>query len=60
MTTAARPLKRELLAALGARSRDDLELIDLGGDGSDPGDDYPDFACAWGGPSRTVGRSRRS
>jgi len=36
-------LKTELLARLAAA---DLghELIDLGGDGSDPTDDYPDFA----------------
>ena len=36
-------LKAELLARLG-RSRPDDDLIDLGGDGSDPADDYPDFA----------------
>ena len=38
-------LKDELLARLRAS---DLghELIDLGGDGSDPNDDYPDFARA--------------
>jgi ribose 5-phosphate isomerase B len=37
-------LKAELLERLGAA---DLghELTDLGGDGSDPGDDYPDFAA---------------
>ena len=36
-------LKAELLRRVGtARSND--ELIDLGGDGSDPNDDYPDFA----------------
>jgi ribose 5-phosphate isomerase B len=36
-------MKDELVRRLGA---DDLghELIDLGGDGSDPNDDYPDFA----------------
>jgi RpiB/LacA/LacB family sugar-phosphate isomerase len=34
-------LKDELVRRL--RDRDD-ELIDLGGDGSDPNDDYPDFA----------------
>ena len=34
-------LKNELLAALGDLGH---ELIDLGGDGSDPHDDYPDFA----------------
>jgi ribose 5-phosphate isomerase B len=36
-------LKGELLRRVaGARPAD--ELIDLGGDGSDPNDDYPDFA----------------
>jgi ribose 5-phosphate isomerase B len=34
-------LKNELLAALAGLGH---ELIDLGGDGSDPHDDYPDFA----------------
>lgn len=34
-------LKAEILARL---DDDDAELIDLGGDGADPGDDYPDFA----------------
>jgi ribose 5-phosphate isomerase B len=36
-------LKDELLRRIGVL---DLghELVDLGGDGSDPGDDYPDFA----------------
>ena len=40
-------LKAELLRRLAAT---DLghELIDLGGDGSDPEDDYPDFARALG------------
>jgi ribose 5-phosphate isomerase B len=40
-------LKAELIARLGAT---DLghELIDLGGDGSDPTDDYPDFAARLG------------
>ncbi len=40
-------LKAELLGRLAAA---DLghELIDLGGDGSDPNDDYPDFARAVG------------
>jgi len=44
-------LKAELLRRLGADRADqhaggapDHELIDLGGDGSDPTDDYPDFA----------------
>jgi RpiB/LacA/LacB family sugar-phosphate isomerase len=36
--------KDELLAKLAARVRGEHELIDLGGDGSDPSDDYPDFA----------------
>jgi len=36
-------LKTELLARLAAADLDH-ELIDLGGDGSDPTDDYPDFA----------------
>ena len=44
-------LKAELLRRLGAA---DLghELIDLGGDGSDPSDDYPDFAQALGNAIR--------
>ena len=36
-------LKRELLRRVGD-ARPDLELVDLGGDGTDPTDDYPDFA----------------
>jgi ribose 5-phosphate isomerase B len=36
-------LKAELLARVAARFPGD-GLIDLGGDGSDPDDDYPDFA----------------
>jgi ribose 5-phosphate isomerase B len=36
-------LKRELLRRV-AEERPDDELVDLGGDGSDPTDDYPDFA----------------
>jgi len=36
-------LKGELLRRL-AEARPDDELVDLGGDGSDPDDDYPDFA----------------
>jgi RpiB/LacA/LacB family sugar-phosphate isomerase len=36
--------KDELLAKLAARVGAEHELVDLGGDGSDPGDDYPDFA----------------
>ncbi|MGH2465352.1 MAG: RpiB/LacA/LacB family sugar-phosphate isomerase [Candidatus Limnocylindrales bacterium] len=40
-------LKDELLARLRAESSAH-ELIDLGGDGSDPTDDYPDFAVRIG------------
>jgi RpiB/LacA/LacB family sugar-phosphate isomerase len=36
-------LKRELLRRV-AEARPEDELIDLGGDGTDPTDDYPDFA----------------
>jgi ribose 5-phosphate isomerase B len=36
-------LKAELLRRVAAARPDDT-LIDLGGDGSDPNDDYPDFA----------------
>lgn len=36
-------LKDDLLRRLGAASLGH-ELVDLGGDGSDPNDDYPDFA----------------
>ena len=36
-------LKAELLRRV-AEARPDDELVDLGGDGSDPNDDYPDFA----------------
>ena len=36
-------LKNELIRRLGASGLDQ-EWIDLGGDGSDPEDDYPDFA----------------
>jgi ribose 5-phosphate isomerase B len=36
-------LKRELLRRV-AEARPKDELIDLGGDGTDPTDDYPDFA----------------
>ena len=41
---AGAPLKRELLLRLASRHAGEHELIDLGGDGSDPDDDYPDFA----------------
>jgi RpiB/LacA/LacB family sugar-phosphate isomerase len=37
-------LKDELIAKLAGLSGGEHELIDLGGDGSDPQDDYPDFA----------------
>jgi ribose 5-phosphate isomerase B len=40
-------LKDALLVRLGAESGADV-LIDLGGDGSDPADDYPDFAFRLG------------
>ena len=36
--------KDELLAKLEGLTAGEHELIDLGGDGSDPQDDYPDFA----------------
>ena len=36
--------KDELIAKLAGLTAGDHELIDLGGDGSDPEDDYPDFA----------------
>ena len=36
-------LKAELIRRIGAANLGH-ELVDLGGDGSDPGDDYPDFA----------------
>lgn len=36
-------LKAELIRRLGRELESD-ELVDLGGDGSDPADDYPDFA----------------
>jgi ribose 5-phosphate isomerase B len=36
-------LKAELIARLGA-DETSHDLVDLGGDGSDPDDDYPDFA----------------
>jgi len=40
--------KRDLISRLTAILGDEHELIDLGGDGSDPQDDYPDFAQALG------------
>jgi RpiB/LacA/LacB family sugar-phosphate isomerase len=36
--------KDELLAKLAERTAGEHELVDLGGDGSDAQDDYPDFA----------------
>lgn len=36
--------KDELLAMLARLTAGEHELIDLGGDGSDPQDDYPDFS----------------
>jgi RpiB/LacA/LacB family sugar-phosphate isomerase len=36
--------KDELLARLARLTSGEHELIDLGGDGSDPQDDYPDFS----------------
>jgi RpiB/LacA/LacB family sugar-phosphate isomerase len=43
-------LKDELLRRLRSDRSDlpGLELIDLGGDGTDPGDDYPDYALSIG------------
>ncbi len=41
-------LKQELIDKLAAILRGEHELIDLGGDGSDPEDDYPDFAQSLG------------
>ena len=40
--------KGTLIAHLAAVLGDEHELIDLGGDGSDPQDDYPDYAEALG------------
>ena len=40
--------KDELMARLVAATSGAHELIDLGGDGTDPLDDYPDFAQALG------------
>jgi hypothetical protein len=46
MLTLARDaaFKQELLQKLAARTAGEHQLIDLGGDGSDPEDDYPDYA----------------
>jgi ribose 5-phosphate isomerase B len=38
--------KRELIARLATALDGEHTLVDLGGDGSDPQDDYPDFARA--------------
>jgi RpiB/LacA/LacB family sugar-phosphate isomerase len=51
-------LKTELLARLASDLPGQHELIDLGGDGSDPTDDYPDFAEALGHAIRD-GRAER-
>jgi RpiB/LacA/LacB family sugar-phosphate isomerase len=45
---AGAPLKAELLRRLASDLPGQHDLIDLGGDGSDPDDDYPDFARAIG------------
>jgi ribose 5-phosphate isomerase B len=50
-------LKDDLIRRLGAALASH-ELIDLGGDGSDPTDDYPDFALAIGEAVRS-GRADR-
>jgi len=44
-------LKAELLRRVTA-SRPDDQVVDLGGDGSDPNDDYPDFAQRLGNAVR--------
>jgi len=41
---AGAPLKGEVLERLARELGGAHELVDLGGDGSDPDDDYPDFA----------------
>ena len=40
--------KQELLQKLVGPTAGEHELVDLGGDGSDPQDDYPDFAAKLG------------
>jgi ribose 5-phosphate isomerase B len=50
-------LKAELLRRIAAARPDD-ELVDLGGDGSDPNDDYPDFALRLGEAVRDGGVER--
>ena len=44
-------LKAELLRRVAAARPDD-QVVDLGGDGSDPNDDYPDFAQRLGNAVR--------
>jgi ribose 5-phosphate isomerase B len=44
-------MKTELIRRLGAAGLGH-DLTDLGGDGSDPNDDYPDFAARLGGAIR--------
>jgi ribose 5-phosphate isomerase B len=44
-------LRAELLRRVAAARPDD-QLVDLGGDGSDPNDDYPDFARRLGNAVR--------
>ena len=44
-------LKAELLRKVAAARADD-QVVDLGGDGSDPNDDYPDFAQRLGNAVR--------
>jgi ribose 5-phosphate isomerase B len=44
-------LKAELLRRVGA-ARPGEDMVDLGGDGSDPNDDYPDFAQRLGNAVR--------
>src|SRR3954465_3565816 len=70
-TTEGRPM-RVVFAAdhAGAKFKDDIvrrlagltagehELVDLGGDGSDPEDDYPDFAEKLGAGSQEGGADR--
>jgi RpiB/LacA/LacB family sugar-phosphate isomerase len=51
-------LKGEILRRLASELPGEHELIDLGGDGSDPDDDYPDFAEALGAAIRD-GRADR-
>ncbi len=50
--------KLELMAKVAAATNGAHELIDLGGDGSDPFDDYPDFAQALGRAIQDGGADR--